>query len=222
MRENMIDDLLYANIHGFDRLDCGFKVPCMTHHIGVRKIEHHEIEPAGIYDLAGPFRDLVCAHLGLEVVGGYGRGGYQLALLSGVRLFNAAVEEEGDVGILLRFGDVELRFTETGKVLRKGILRGLRTECNIHPVVKGSVILSEANVMHGEITVFALEFIKDLIYEAMSDLPCAVGTEIEEKDAVILLYGRHRTAVGVCDNGREHEFIGQAGIVRSMDGFIGG
>ena len=58
----------------------------------------------GIDDLVGDFRR---AHLRLQVISGDVRRGNQDALFASEGLFAATGEEEGDVGVLLGFGDAQ-------------------------------------------------------------------------------------------------------------------
>ena len=63
------------------------------------------------HDLVGHARG---AHLRLQVVGGDLGAGHELALLARPGLLDAAVEEVGDVGVLLGLGDVELLPAQAG------------------------------------------------------------------------------------------------------------
>ena len=55
-----------------------------------------------LYHLIG---DKAGAHFGLQVIGGHLGAGDQRTILTGIGGLHAAVKEEGDMGVLLGFGD---------------------------------------------------------------------------------------------------------------------
>ena len=73
--------------------------------------------------------------------------------------------------------------------------------------------------MHGEIPVFTLEKAELAVDESPCELPCAVGTEVEEDYAVVGLDGRCRLAV-FGDDARQDEFIRQFSSIRITHGFL--
>lgn len=103
-----LDDAANRLIRSRNTLSSSLVDTGMTNHIRGSKVVHDEIELVLSESLAHLVADVGGAHLGVLVVcGDLGRGD-QVALLARELLLDTAVEEEGDVGVLLRFGDVAL------------------------------------------------------------------------------------------------------------------
>ena len=74
--QNGVHNLLYAFVNHFDRLARGFEHAGMSHHVAVCEVEYHHVVLARLDLLAGAFGNLVSAHFGLHVEGGYLGGIY--------------------------------------------------------------------------------------------------------------------------------------------------
>ena len=97
----------------------------MPHHIGVGEIHYHQVEGRVADRLDHGVRDPRCAHLRGQIVSRHFLRRHQDPVLAGKRLFNAAVEEVGHVGILLRFGNPQIAQIGLGQHIRQQILHGL-------------------------------------------------------------------------------------------------
>ena len=208
--ERRVHDLADALIHGLDGLDGGVVVAGVTDHVAVGKVEDDDVIRAGLNALDALFRDLVGAHLGLEVVGrDLGRGN-EHTVLAGVGRFNAAVEEERDMGVLLGLRDAQLRQAELAEVFAEAVMDRDARERDEHVRHRG-VVLGVADVGDGEI--LALEAVERGIDERAGDLAGAVGAVVEEDDGVVVGDG----ALLVADDGL-HKFIGHAVLIGFPDG----
>lgn len=150
----------------------------------------------GVCDFGG-------GHLGLEVVGGdVFWGGDDEAFFSGVFFFDAAVEEVGDVGVFLGFGDAHLFHAGGGDGLAEGHFEGLRGEDGIAGV--GFIVLGEGE----EVDVWdwaALEALEVFFQKCVGELAGAVCAEVEEEDDIAIA---DALLVWLVEDHGGHEFIG--------------
>ena len=101
-------DAAELGVYGFDRANRGLHPAGMTDHVGVGEVDDDDVE-GGVVD--GPddgVGDAGGGHLGGEIVGGDLLRGDEGAVFAGEGLLDAAVEEVGDVGVLLGLGDAEV------------------------------------------------------------------------------------------------------------------
>ena len=173
----------HARVHRLHGLDGGLENAGVAHHVAVGEVQDDDVIRAGVDALDALVADLPGAHLGLEVVGGHLGGGHQHPVLAGVLLFHAAVEEEGDVGVLLRFGDAQLGHAHGAEVLAQAVFHRDPGPGHQH-IGHGGVVLGVADVGGGEI--LPLEAVEIRVHNGPGDLPGPVGTEVEENDAVIV------------------------------------
>ena len=191
----------YALVNRLDCLYRGVEYACVTYHVAVSVVEYDNVVLVLIDSLAYCVAYLICAHLGLEVECRHVGRLDEYSVLALELLLLAAVEEERYVSILLSLGDTELCLAELCKVLahcHRELLGGI---CYGY-VRHGSVVLSHADEVNGEEAVSSLEALELGVYEGASYLSCAVGTEVEEDNAVVCLY-----LCTACDNCREHELV---------------
>ena len=66
-------------------------------------------------------RHLGGAHLGFKIIGGDIGGRYQDAIFARIGLFDPAVEEKGDMGVLFGFRDAQLMQAQLGDVFAEGV-----------------------------------------------------------------------------------------------------
>ena len=114
-------------VDGLDRGDGGRDDAGVADHVGVGEVDDPEavavLRPA-LAERVGGRRG---AHLGLVVVGGHvARRGDQAPLLPLPLLLAAAVEEVGDVGVLLGLGDVQLALAAARRSPRPASSSGAR------------------------------------------------------------------------------------------------
>ena len=119
-----------TGIHRLDRFDRRIFNSRMANHIRVGKIDDDNVILSGFNRLHQLVADSRCAHLRLKIVGSHLRRRNQDSILSLVRLLHSAVEEEGNMGILLCLGDSRLGHIMVRKVLAKGIHNGFLLKCN--------------------------------------------------------------------------------------------
>ena len=187
----------------------------MTDHIAVGQVEDDDIVLAAFNGFAALISNLNSAHLRLQVIGcNLGRSNQDTVFAFEGTLF-AAVEEEGDVGILLGLGDAQLGQALSCDVLAKDIGQYLGLECNMD-IGHGCVILCEADIVRQDHAAFALETCKVGIDQRAGDLSCAVGTEVIENDTVAML----DLGIFNADN-RLDELVGDAFGIGSLDGSNG-
>lgn len=104
-----LEDATNGLVGGGDTLDGGLVDASVADHVRGRKVVHHKGVAVLRNALGHAVGDGGSAHLGVEVVGGdLGRGDH-VAVLARELLLDAAIEEEGDVGVLFRLSDVALR-----------------------------------------------------------------------------------------------------------------
>ena len=94
---------------GLDRLDGGGHNAGVADHVAVGEVRDDKVVLLGSDGFDALVGDLFGAHLRDEVIGReLFRRRYKAAILALALLLNAAVEEEGDVSILLSLGEAEL------------------------------------------------------------------------------------------------------------------
>ena len=207
--------LLNAPVDCLDRLDCRVEHTGVTDHVAVGEVEDDHVILAALDRFDALFGDLVGAHMGLHVVGGDRRGLDEDAILALILLFNAAVEEEGDVRILLGLGNTQLGQAVVGEILAEGVDELLRLEGDLN-VGHGRVILRHADVGDGETAVPALKSAEIVIDKGAGDLARSVGTEVVEDDAVVCF-----DSVAARDHGRQHELVGHAVVIAVLHRLYG-
>ena len=126
------DDVAHAGVNGNDSLLDSFIYTRVSHHVAVCEVHDDEI----VNVLADSFDKLVlhlvCRHLGLQVVGGDLRAGHEDAILALEGSLASAVEEEGYVCVLLRFGGVELAQSTAAEVFAESVIDILLWEEDVY------------------------------------------------------------------------------------------
>ena len=117
------DDLLDSSVHSLNGLDSSLKDAGVADHIAVCEVQDDHIVLAALDALDALVSDLGGAHLRLEIVGGHLRAGDDTAVLALVGSLNTAVEEEGDMSVLLGLGDAQLGLAVLGQVLAQDVLQ---------------------------------------------------------------------------------------------------
>lgn len=199
-----------ALVNGGDSLGCSIIDTGMTDHVAVCVVEDDNVILAGLDALHAVITDLESTHLRLEVIGSDLGGGDQAAVLAGELLLDTAVEEEGDVSILLGLSDAELSQAQVGDILAEDLGQLLLGIGDDH-VGHGSVIGGGADVVDVEEALLALEALEVGVNEGAGDLTGTVGAEVHEDDGVAL------TDLGVCggDDG-DHELVGDACVIAGL------
>ena len=206
------DDFAHALVDGLHSLFDGFVDTRVAHHVAVGEVDHDEVElvlPDGFHELV---LHLVGAHLGLEVVGGDFGAGHEDAFLALVGGFATAVEEEGDVCVLLRLGRVELLEALLTEVFAQGVLDVLLGEEDVEACERGVVGRHAVVLQAGDGVHSLLGHV--LLCEDDGELLGAVVAVVEEDDDVALLDGAvdERVVDGL------DELVGDAFVVAFLHG----
>ena len=188
-RDNASD----AGVQAFHRGHGGAEHPGVADHVAVGVVDDDHVITLllnGFDDAVGDDR---CVHLRLQVVGGDVRRRDQDALFALERLFAAAGEEEGDVGVFLGFGDAQLGLALLGQVFAEHVGQRLRFE--------GAGGLDARRVLGkrdeaGQLRLaLAREFGKVAFDKGAAELAGTVGAEVHE-DHGIAIFDLDRLADG--------------------------
>jgi hypothetical protein len=120
-----------TGIHRFHRLDRGGQAAGMADHVRVGEVQDDHVVLAGVDRgdrFVGQFGG---GHFRLQIVGGDFRGGDHDAVLTGLGVFLAAVEEIGDVRIFFRLGHAQLGAPACGDDLAQQCPPWLRRESRV-------------------------------------------------------------------------------------------
>ncbi len=195
-----LDDPPEAFVEHFDRLGRRREIAGVADHVAVGVVADDRIEPAAGDRRHQLFGELVRAHLGLQVVGrNFGRG-HQHALLAGIGGFDAAVEEIGDVRVLLGLGDAQLPEPLRGDVFAETVADVLRQECRRQREVRA--VAGQRAVVTEFGNAAARKAAEPGIGERARHLAGAVGAEIHEHHRITVAHRRGRR-----DRGRLHELV---------------
>ncbi len=107
-RAQALENSAEAFVDRFDGFDGGLELSGVADHVRVGEVHDDRVEIAlfdGVDHGVGNSRR---GHFRLQIVCGHFGRGNQRALLAGKRLFDAAVEEISDVGVLLGFRDAQV------------------------------------------------------------------------------------------------------------------
>ena len=202
-----------AGVDGFDGLGRRGEIAGVADHVGIGEVDHDQVEFARadrLDELVGHFRS---AHLGLEVVGLDLGGGDQDALLAVEHALLAAVEEEGDVRVLLGLGDAQLLEAGARHRLAQPHLDDFRREQRAQQRIEGRRIVDHADCRRELHHARAVEAVEPRIEQRRQDLARPVGAEIEHQEAVAVLHA----GIAV-DHGRQHELVVELGGISLLDG----
>ena len=199
--------LAHAVVHRLGGLDGGLVHAGVAHHVAVGEVQNDDVIGAALDALDALGGDQRLGHLRLEVIGGHLGGGDQAAILAGEHLLHAAVEEEGDMGVLLRLRDAQLGHAQLGDILAEDVVQGLLGVGDDH-VGHGRIVGGGAHIVQGEEALFALKALEVGIHQGAGDLPGPVGPEVHEQDGVP---GANLGALAG-DHGN-HELVGDAGVI---------
>ena len=184
----------------------------MADHIAVCKVQDDHIVLAALDALDALGSNFGGAHLGLQVVGCNLGAGDDTAILALVGSLHAAVEEEGDVSVLLGLGNAQLGLAVGRQVLAQNVLQLHRGICNL-AVGHGGIVLGHADVVHLLAAAAALEAGKGIVAEDAGHLAGTVGAEVHEDNGVAVLH-----AATLAGDAGQHELIGLICGVGSLDG----
>ena len=209
--QHRVDHLAGALVHGLHGLDGGVKHAGVAHHVTVGKVQDDHVILAALDPLDALLGHLGGAHLGLQVVGGHLGAGDDAAVLAGEGLFPAAVEEEGDVGVLLGLGDAQLGHAQVGDILAHDVGQVHRGIGHL-AVGHGGVVLGHADVVDGEAAIPPLEAVELVVHEDAGHLAGAVRPEVDEHHRVP--FGH---AAALAGDAGHHELVGDAVGIAALD-----
>lgn len=179
-----LEDLTDSLVGGSDTLDSSLVHTSVADHVRWSKVVHNEVELVLTDTLGHLLTNTSGAHLRVEVISGHLGRWDHVADFTGELLLDTAVEEEGNVSILLSLSDVALLKVLLAEPLSQNIAHLLRRESNGESVVglvlghggKGDVL--------GVREVGARRTV--VVAEQLSDFTDTVRTVVEEKDSVII------------------------------------
>ena len=213
-----LDDSLHAFVNSPDSLGNGIVDTRMAHHVAVGKVHHDEVVLLGGNGSHQLILHLVGTHFGLQVVGSHLRAGHQDAVLAFEGSLASAIEEEGDVGILLRLGGVQLLLALLREIFAQRVLHILLREEDVHALEVGVVGRHAVILQAGDGCHALLRHV--LLGEHNGELLGAVVAEVDEDDHIALLYAAvHRSVVDRLD-----ELVGDTLVIALLHGLhhIGG
>ena len=220
--EHLAADLLqgfhcasHTGVNGLHRFDSRFDHAGVSNHIRVRKVDDDHIVLSGQDGFGKTVADFRCAHLRLKIIGGYLRGFDQDTVFSLVRLFDAAVEEESNMGIFLGLGDTGLSHVVSRQILAEGVCQMDLFE-RYQFVRDGGIIVCKAYIRQVQ-TFLSRETGELIVAECAGDLAGTVRTEVEEYDGIILGNDRYRLSI-LLDDRRKNELIRNAFVIGSLYG----
>ena len=208
-----LDDFANALINGLHSGLDGFVNTGVAHHITIREIDDDEVVLVEFDGLDQLVLHLVSAHLGLEVVGCNLRTCHEDALLAFVGSLSAAVEEEGDVCVLLCLGSMELLQALAADVFAQCVLHVLLREKDVNTSEAG-IVRRHAVVLEARDGLHAL-LNHILLSEDDGEFLSAVVAVVEEDDHVAFLDGTVNLAVV---DGLD-ELVGHAFVVAVLHSF---
>ena len=173
----------------------------MADHVAVGVVADDEIKAVLLDGVHQNVRDRFRAHLRGEVVGGDGRGGYEFPRLSREDLLFAAVKEEGDVGVFLRFRHPQLPQSRLADHFPEGVFE---PSWRIGTGGRQAFGVARQGDEGGEGRGFlSREAVEGRVQEGLAQLPGAVGAEIHEDHRVPIVDGAFRASAP----GGVNEFI---------------
>ena len=204
--------LIHSGIHSLNGLDRSIEHAGVADHIAVCEVQDHHIVLAALDALDALGSNLGGAHLGLQVIGGDLRAGDHAAVLALVGSLHAAVEEEGDMSVLLGLGNAQLGLAVLGQVLAQDVLQ-LNRRISDLAVGHGGVILGHADVVDLLAAAAALEAGEGVVAEDTGHLTGTVGAEVHEDDGVAVLH-----AATLTGDAGQNELVGLIGSIGCLNG----
>ena len=157
----------------------------MPDHIWRGEIIHQELVLVLFDALAELGCDARSGHLGVEVVGRDFGGGDEVAVFAGELLLDAAVEEEGHVGVFFGLGDVALFHALGAEVFGEDVAHVLRAEGDGEGVV-GFVL---RHCRDGDVFWVGEVWFRGAVdvAEELGHFADAVGAVVEEEEGVVVV-----------------------------------
>ena len=176
----------------------------MADHVGVGEVDDDDVEGRVVDGFDDGVGDACGGHLGGEIVGGYFLRGDEGAVFAGEGLFDAAIEEVGDVGVLLGLGYAQVAEVGLGHEVGEEVVH--RLGGNDDGELEVFVVLGHADVVEvggdevagdlgvelgglGELVALAADGIcgkAGVAGEDAGDLADAVGAIVEVDDDVFV------------------------------------
>ena len=205
-----------AGIDGLDRLDRGRQAAGVPDHVGIGVVQHDQVVAAGLdrrHRLVGQFGR---RHLGLQVVGRNLRRRHHDAILAGVGLFLAAVEEIRDVRIFLGLGHAQLRPSCCADHRAENVCQILRRKDRLQEGVQMLAVLGHAHRCRELHDATARKAVERRVEHGAENLAHAVGPEVEAKHAVAVA-----NAAVIADHRRHHELVAEIVAIGIRDHRVG-
>ena len=210
-----------AMVYGFHGLDRSVKDAGVTDHIPVRVVADDQPIVPGLDGGHQGIRDLMGAHLRLEVIGCHPGRGNQFALFQGKFRLPPAGEEEGDMGIFFSFRKAQLAHAQVRDIFPQAVGNRLRAEGD--GCVDVRCVFGQGHKGREAGQTAALEAVKAWLGEGPGQLACAVRPEIHEQDSIAI--GNADAFAFDVNGGCPDEFIRLAAMVcggQGRDGIFRG
>jgi len=177
-------DLANGLVGGSNTLNSSVVDTSVANHVGGSKVVHDELELVLANALGHLLANTGGAHLRVLVVGGnLGRGDH-VAHLTRELLLNTTVEEEGNMGVLLRLSNVALLNVLLAEPFSEYVTHVLRGEGNGEGVV--SLVLGHG----GDVDVLGVGEVglggAVVVTQELGDFTDTVGTVIEEEEGIVI------------------------------------
>ena len=212
--EHFFDDEAHAEVDGLAGVDAGLNDASVANHVGVGVVHDDEVVT---FQTADHFkREIRGAHLRLLVVGGHFlRADGEVAVFPRIRLLKAAVEEEGDVRVFLRFRRTKLRESGGCDDLAEVVPQRLGAEDDAHTEVGvGGVVFGEG-VVTGLGSDLAIKTIKPGLEKCFAKLAGTVSAEVEPQDDIVIT---NALLVGIGkDHGQEKLITTRVALIRGLN-----
>ena len=220
--ESRGDGVTQHGVDGGDRLGDGFINARVSDHVAVGVVDDDEIVFLFGNSLAKRVANFEGGHFRFEVVGSDLRRRDEDSILARERRFTSAIEEECDMGILLRLGDVELLETFGREEFAERVGYVFLVKEDVHALVV-RVVRSHAVVLEVRDDMHAL-FRHVLLRESDGHLLGAVVAVVAEDDDIALRNGSERFARLIDVNDRFDELVGDSLVVGFLYGLchVGG
>ena len=228
-------DASELTVDGFDGADGGLDLAGVADHVGVGEVDDDDVEGGVVDGFDDGVGDAGGGHLWREVVGGYLLGGDEDAVFAGEGFLDAAVEEVGDVGILLGLCDAEVAEVGLGHDVGEDVVHALCWDDDGELEVL--VVLGHADVVEvagndvegdlgvefdgfGEVVSLAADGVvgeAGVAGEDAGDLTDAVGAVVEVDDDVFVADDTDGLAFRVDAGEWRDELVGDFVVVEFAD-----
>ena len=202
-------------IHCFDGRANGVRIFDVSHNVNVSEVRDEKIIarlPQRLNRCRCNSADAQFGHFGVVLDLRWRRN--DDSLLSRERILSPAVEEEREMGRLLRLGDFDLRQSRARQRLAEGILNRHRGEG--HLGVESIIVLNHGNEVDshprlcGEVT-------EAVVREALGEFDFSLTSDVVKHHVIPVSNAAHRPAISIDQNQRLQRLVILPGVIRSLN-----